>query len=459
METVSVESALLANERRGRLLRVLGVGFGLAVTIGGVIGMGILRTPGEVAAELPRTWLFIGVWLVGGLYALLGTISVAELAAMIPRSGGFYIFARHTFGPYAGFVIGWSDWLSTCGTTAAVALVIGEYTTALFPALDGKDVHVAVFATVAFALLQWHGVRWGGRTQEITSSVKALAFLALIAACFILGNKGSAVTSNIAQSASTNVLVSFALFSGIIKALQGVIYTYDGWYNLIYFGEEVREPERNIARSMIGSVILVIAIYVLVNLALLYVLPLSEIAGQKLAVGAAANAIFGDYGGKIIAALATVSMLSTVNANNLIAPRILFAMSRDRLFSERAVKVNRGGTPTVTLFVSTLAAVLFILFSQKLEKVFAVLAFFFVINYGITFLSVFVLRRREPDTKRPFRAWGYPWTTGLVLLGSIAFLIGAFMDDPHDGIYVLILLAASYPAFLLLRLIHGKAEK
>ena len=458
METVAAESALLANERRGRLLRVLGVGFGLAVTIGGVIGMGILRTPGEVAAELPRTWLFIGVWLVGGLYALLGTISVAELATMMPRSGGFYIFARHTFGPYAGFVIGWSDWLSTCGTTAAIALVIGEYTTALFPALEGRDVHVAVFATVAFALLQWRGVLWGGRTQEITSSLKALAFLALIAACFILG-KGNAVTNNVAQSASTNILVSFALFSGIIKALQGVIYTYDGWYNLIYFGEEVREPERNIARSMIGSVVLVIAIYVLVNLALLYVLPLYGIAGQKLAVGAAANAIFGDYGGKIIAALATISMLSTVNANNLIAPRILFAMSRDGLFSEKAVRVNRGGTPTVTLFVSTLLAVLFILFSQKLEKVFAVLAFFFVINYGITFLSVFVLRRREPERPRPFRAWGYPFTTGLVLLGSIAFLVGAFMDDSQDGIYVLILLAASYPAFLLLKWVSGKAVK
>ncbi|MDQ3820529.1 MAG: APC family permease, partial [Acidobacteriota bacterium] len=413
---------------------------------------------GEIAAELPRTWLFIGVWLVGGLYALLGTISVAELAAMIPRSGGFYIFARHTFGPYAGFVIGWSDWLSTCGTTAAVALVIGEYTTALFPALDGFDVYVAVFATTAFALLQWHGVRWGGRTQEITSSLKALAFLALIAACFILG-RGNAVTSNVAQSASTNALVSFALFSGIIKALQGVIYTYDGWYNLIYFGEEVREPERNIARSMIGSIVLVIAIYVMVNLALVYVLPLSEIAGRKLAVGAAANAIFGNYGGKIIAALATVSMLSTVNANNLIAPRILFAMSRDRLFSEKAVRVNRGGTPTVTLFVSTLAAVLFIVFSQKLENVFAVLGFFFVINYGITFLSVFVLRRREPERPRPFRAWGYPFTTGLVLLGSIAFLVGAFMEDPQHGIYVLALLAASYPAFLLLRLIHKNVEK
>lgn len=455
METILEETSLPANPSHGRLLRVLGVGFGLAVTIGGVIGMGILRTPGEVAGYLPRPWLFIGVWLIGGLYALLGTINVAELGAMLPRDGGFYVYARRTLGLYAGFVIGWSDWLSTCGTTAAIALVIGEYTIALFPSLEGLDVPVALFAVTAFAVLQWVGVRWGGRTQEITSLLKALAFLTLVTACFVLGHR-QPIAETGTQSASTNLLVSFALFSGMIKALQGVIYTYDGWYNVIYFGEEVRDPGRNIPRSMIGSMFLVTGIYLLVNLALVYVLPLSEIAGQKLAVGVAASAIFGYYGGTIIAALATVSMLSTVNANSMIAPRIMFAMSRDGLVSEKVLKVNRGGTPTITLLLSTLAALLFIIFSKRLEKVFAILAFFFVINYAVTFLSVIILRRREPERPRPYRAWGYPLTTILLLLGSIAFLVGAVMDDPQDGLYVLVLLAASYPAFLLLKLIKRK---
>jgi basic amino acid/polyamine antiporter, APA family len=457
METVSTEAVLPAHHSRGRLLRVLGVAFGLAVTLGGVIGMGILRTPGQIAEYLPRPWLFIGVWLIGGLYALLGTINVAELGAMLPRDGGFYVYARRALGPYAGFVIGWSDWLSTCGTTAAIALVFGEYTIALFPSLAGLDVAIALFAVTAFAVLQWLGVRWGGRAQEITSLLKALAFLTLVMACFILGNR-QPVAQTSAQSASTNLLVSFALFSGMIKALQGVIYTYDGWYNVIYFGEEVRDPQRNIPRSMIGSMFLVTGIYLLVNLALIYVLPLSEIAGQKLAIGVAASAIFGHYGGTIIAALATVSMLSTVNANSMIAPRIMFAMSRDGLVSEKVLKVNRGGTPVVTLLLSTLAALLFIVFSKKLEKVFTILAFFFVINYAVTFLSVIILRRREPERPRPYRAWGYPLTTILLLLGSIAFLVGAVMDDPQDGIYVLVLLAASYPAFLLLKLIKGRVE-
>src|SRR5437763_9111720 len=226
METVSAESPLFADQRRGRLLRVLGVGFGLAVTIGGVIGMGILRTPGEVAAQLPRPSLFIGVWLIGGLYALLGTINVAELGAMLPRDGGFYVYARRALGAYAGFVIGWSDWLSTCGTTAAIALVIGEYTIALFPALEGFDIHVALFAVVVFAVLQWVGVRWGGRTQEITSLLKAVAFLMLVSACFVLGNRNplaglaTQFIKAATQSTTTNLLFSFELLTGWIRALQ-----------------------------------------------------------------------------------------------------------------------------------------------------------------------------------------------------------------------------------------------
>jgi APA family basic amino acid/polyamine antiporter len=440
-----IEAALSSGRNRGRLLRVLGVGFGMAVTIGGVIGMGILRTPGEVAKQLPQPWLFIGVWVAGGIYALLGTINVAELGTMLPRSGGFYIFVRRALGPYAGFIVGWSDWLSTCGTTAVVAIVTGEYASALVPRLAGQQVNIALGVTIGFAILQWRGVRWGSFAQQLTSLLKALAFIALIIACFILGGKGAT-----AAAVTSPLPTGMALVPALVLAMQGVIYTYDGWYNTIYFSEEVRNPERNIPRSMIGSMLLVTGLYLLINAALLYVLPLSEIAGQDLAIGVAAQALFGVYAGTIISAVATVSMLSTINANNMITSRILFAMSRDGLFSERAVKVNQGGTPTVTLLVSTIATVLFI-WSGTFNKVLALLAFFFVVNYAMTFISVFVLRRREPEAPRPFRAWGYPWTTLLVLAGSIAFLAAAIKSDRDNSIYALLLLAASYPVFLLLK--------
>jgi APA family basic amino acid/polyamine antiporter len=426
------------------LLRVLGVSFGLAVAIGNTIGAGILRAPGEVAAQLPNVWLFLSVWVAGGLYALLGAISMAELATMLPRSGGQYVYAYRALGSYAGFIVGWSDWISTCGSTAAVAIVIGEYSGVLVPALAGRGQSIAVFVAIAFALLQWRGVRWGSSAQQLTTLLKALAFIALIVACFALG-KGGAFTETGTQPAMKS-----SLLVALVLALQAVIFTYDGWTGVIYFSEEVREPARDIPRALFGGVLSIIAIYLLVNLALLYVLPLSEMASQNLAAGAAAQKIFGAHGDTIIRALTIISMLSSINAFQLMATRVLFAMSRDELFTHRAVRVNEGGTPTVALFISTLVAVLFIL-SGTFEKVVAVLAFFFVASYAISFTSLFVLRWREPDAPRPFRAWGYPWTTGLALLGSVAFLVGAVVSDRQNSFRALLLLAASYPAFILLR--------
>ena len=440
--------------RRGHLLRVLGVVFGMAVTVGITIGMGILRTPGEIAAQLPNVWLFLGVWALGGVYALVGTVSVAELGTMIPRSGGFYVFVRRALGEYPGFVVGWSDWLSTCGTVAAVSLVIGEYASVLFPALAGRELLVASSVAVAFAVLQWRGVRWGSRSQELTSLLKTLAFAALIAACFAFGGGASTArdADTAAQAATPTVPAGLSLLAALVLALQGVIYTYDGWYSTVYFGEEVQDSARNIPRAMVGSVLLVIGIYLLFNLALIYVLPIQQLAGEKLAAGAAAVRIFGPRGATVIGAVAILSLLASVNGNTLTAPRVIYAMSRDRLFWHGASRVNRGGTPTVSLAVSTFVAVAMIIFSGTFGRLLAALAFFFVTDYTLVFLSVFVLRRREPDTPRPYRAWGYPLTTALALAGSVAFLVGAIKDDTENSVFALKLLAASLPVFLLLRL-------
>ena len=427
----------------GSLLRVLGVGFGLAVTIGGTIGMGILRTPGEIAKQLPTPTLFIGIWIVGGLYALLGAISIAELGAMIPRSGGFYVFAHRALGNYAGFVVGWSDWMSTCATIAVISMVVGEYSGVLVPVLANRTKSIALVVTLCFALLQWRGVRWGSFTQNITSLLKVLAFAAFVVFAFLYRPAASTPTP-------TPMAHGFALFAAIVLALQGVLYTYDGWYGICYFGGEIRNPKRDVTTSMFGGVLSVIAIYVLVNLALIHVMPLSEIAGEPLAVGKAAGLIFGKYGDTAIRALGIVSMLSTINAYTLSAPRTLYAMSCDGLFTHHGTTVNKGGTPTITLLVSTIVAVLFIV-SGTFDQVLAVIAFFFVAYYSMAFISVFVLRRREPDLPRPYRVWGYPWTTLIVLVGSIAFLAGAVAGDTRNSLWALVLLAVSGPVYLLVK--------
>lgn len=430
---------------RGRLLRILGVGFGLAVIIGNTIGAGILSTPGTIAQQLPNPWLFIGVWVGGGLYALLGAISIAELGTMIPRSGGQYVFAHDALGDYAGFIVGWSDWISTCGSSSFISLIIAQYAGVLFPALGGRSISIALGIVVLFGIIQWRGIRWGSGVQNVTSLLKALAFAALVVACFLLGGNSPG-----SGSAPAQVPHGLNLLVALILALQGVIYTYDGWTGVIYFSEEVRNPARDIPRAMLGGVLSVIAIYLLVNLAILYVLPIAEIAGSDLALGKAARTIFGPNGDRIFRTLMILSMLSAVNACQLMATRVLFAMSRDGLFSTKGARANEGGTPTVALFFSTVVAALFIL-TGTVDRVLAVVAFFFVVNYAISFSVVFLLRRREPGRPRPYRAWGYPWTTGFSLLGSIAFLAGAVASDTRNSVYALILLAASYPAFRVTR--------
>ena len=425
---------------------MLGVGFGLAVIIGNTIGAGIFRAPGQIAQQLPHPWFFLTIWVLGGIYALLGAISLAELGTMIPRSGGQYVFSRYALGEYAGFIVGWSDWISSCGSTAAVSLVVGTFSGALFPALNGKAALVAAVVAIFFAVLQWHGIIWGSTIQNVTSLLKALAFFALIAAAFALGGNGALTSSQTYSTSATTM-------TAIVVSLQSVIYTYDGWSGVIYFSEEVEHPGRDIPRALLGGVLTIMAIYLLVNVALLYVLPISGIAGKEFAAGEAASVIFGHYGDTVFRVLTIVSMLSGINALHLMATRVIFAMSRDGLFTQKAAVVNVGGTPTVSLFLSALVALLFIVFGQTFDTVITVLAFFFVANYILSFISLFVLRRREPDKPRPYRAWGYPFTPGLALAGSILFLAGAVYADRENSVYALLLLGASYPVFRLLKLL------
>jgi APA family basic amino acid/polyamine antiporter len=450
---------------RGSLLRVLGVGFGLAVIIGNTIGAGILRTPGEVAARLPNFWLFIGVWVLGGLYALVGAFSMSELAAMMPRSGGYYVFARRSLGHFMGFAVGWTDWLAQCGTTAAVSIVIGEYTDKLLrlhlpqhPGLFGREIQVAIAVTIGMALLQWRGIRWGSAVQNITSALKALGFVALVAAIFAFAAPAPASASPPALPTGLPLLIA------LVMAAQAVIYTYDGWYGAIYFGEELRDPGRDAPRSTLLGVLSLMAIYLLVNLALVRALPMSALANDKLALGSAAATIFGQWTITIISVLMIVSMLSGINAYHLMASRISFAMSRDALLPPVVARVNRGGTPTTALFLSaagsvglTLLPLLRVGQKRPFEDVLAIVTFFFVTDYLFAYVAMFVLRWREPDAARPYRAWGYPWTTALALVGSLAFVAGALVSDTRNSLYALLVLGLSYPLYLAFKL-FGKSR-
>jgi APA family basic amino acid/polyamine antiporter len=442
-------------EPRGKLLHILGVTFGIAVTVGGMIGLGILRTPGSVTAQLGNVWFILIIWVLGGVYAVLGTLSVAELSTSLPQAGGWYVYARRAFGDYGGLVVGWSDWLANCSTIAFVAITFGEYLTVLAPALSGRVKAIALTAILLVALLNWVGLRSGSRFQEVTSFLKALAFMILVVACFTRGARHPLPETEPAALLPPDGMV--ALFVAVMLALQSVIFTYDGWYSAIYFAEEDRDPSRNLPRAMITGVVYVMALYLLINLAFFYVLPLQQIATSTLPAGSAAQAVFGERGNQIITLLALITLPSTINICLLITPRQLFAMSRDGLFSSQMTKVNRGGTPSMALLFTVIVAI-FLIATGTFEILLSITAFLLVMIYGSGFLAIFILRKREPELPRPFKVWGYPWTTLIVLFGSIIFLIGQLISDTRNSIYALVLIAISYPIFLLMKKTNIKKE-
>ena len=479
-EAVDAPELAGSGETKGRLLQLLGTGFGLAGAIGATLGAGILRTPGLVADELGSTSLFIGAWVVGGLYALFGAICATELATAMPKAGGWMVYAQKAFGPSVGFSVGWIDWLGHSAGLAWVAITIGEYATVLLENLPIGPRPIAITVVALFALIQLRGVQAGGGALQFLSLTKALAFIVLVIACFVLGghlsedllsaylagdtatdiltdvapdiasdasDAGAAASSSTASSGtpSSRSAPSLALtIGGVVVALQAVFATFNGWHNPIYFAEEFSEPKRDLPRSLIGGVLVIAAIYLLVNLALLNVLPLSVIAASKLPVADAARLIFGGISGTFITALVLLSLLGLVNATIMAAPRILYGLARDGLFARGVMRVNQGGTPVVALVLTTLTTCGLVL-AGDFQVLLGVASFLYVALYLSGILSLLVLRRREGGLSSPFRSWAYPLPAMVVLLGSLAFLVAAGFKDSITSLEAGLLIAIGLP--------------
>jgi APA family basic amino acid/polyamine antiporter len=417
-------------EKSGQLRRILGVGFGLAVSVGGTIGVGILRTPGLVAEQLHASLAILLLWVAGGIYTLLGASCLTELGVMLPRAGGFYVYVRRAFGNTAGFAVGWTDWLMYCSILAYLSIAIAEFI-ALLGLVPGSAIRfLSIFILAIIAALQWLGIRISSQFQEVATSLKCLAFLALVSAC-LLAPASEFATGGIAPSLT---------FGGLIAALQAIVITYGGWQSPLYFLEEDRDPARNLPRTMIGGVLSVIGIYLLVNVALLKILPMSELAGATLPAADAARAFAGANGRNLITLLSVISLVPLLNAVIMIATRVIFAMGRDGLFWSRTSTVNPGGTPdTATLLTAAIAAGL--IATGTFQRLIAMTSFFLAINYSLCCLALVVLRRREPELRRPYRAWGYPWSVWFVMAGAVIFLVAMLVGDMFNGIAAVGLLA------------------
>jgi APA family basic amino acid/polyamine antiporter len=433
-----------------KLLRILGIGFGLAICVGGTIGVGILRNPGGVAGHIPSVWLILLAWTLGGVYALLSANYLAELATAIPKAGGYFVYAHRAYGAFGGFAVGWSDWLYQTLGLSFIAVVFGEYSVELFKTnFAGDRVAFSVSILILLTILNWIGLRSGSAMQKLTSVLKAVALIAFVIACFVYGGQsdpeGAAQTPAVLQTAET-----FAPLIAFILAFQLVLGTYDGWHSAIYFTEEDTNPSRNLPRSLFGGIAMIVAIYLLVNIALLYVLPMSQLVGSKFAGADAISLIFGPLSGQIVTTLALLSIAGIINALLLMSPRILLALSREGLFAAKAAEVNKGGTPTYGLAATALTAVILSSIGT-FELLLAVSQFFAVTITTLLVISLFVLRRREPDLARPYRAWGYPILPFVVLVITVLLVFGYITSNPYPSFYALVLLAVSYPIFLLIK--------
>lgn len=423
----------------GQLRRVLGIGFGLAVSVGATIGVGILRTPGLVAKQLHLPFLILLVWVAGGIYTLLAASCFTELGLMLPRAGGFYVYVRRAFGNTAGFAVGWTDWLTYCSVLGYLSIATAEFIGMLGLLPTGTTRLVSIVILVSIVALQSFGIRISSLFQELTTSLKCIAFLFLIAACLFLPTAGR----------SSEPTASSATFSGLIVALQAIVITYGGWQSPLYFIEENRDPARDLPRTMTGGVLSVIGIYLLVNIALLKVLPMPELSASTLPAADAARAIAGPHGRNLITLLSIISLLPLLNAIMMMGTRIIFAMGRDQLFWSGTASVNAGGTPdTATLLTAGVAVVL--LATGTFQQLIAMTSFFLAANYIICCTALIALRRREPDLMRPYKAWGYPWSAWLIGVGSAMFLVGTLAGDTVNGVGSIGLLAVGLVGYAVM---------
>jgi len=427
---------------RTSLLPVLGLFFGIAVTIGATLGVGILRQPGPVASYLRAPWLIMLMWFAGAIYSACGASNVSELATMIPRAGGFYVYAREAMGDYAGFAVGWSDFLANIAPASYGAMAAVEFLQRLVPAVAPFAVLLATGAILAFAVMQWFGVRLSARVQQAASAIAAIALLGLVVACFMVHAPASAGPASPPPAGS--------FLAMMVLAIQSIAVTYDGWYEPIYFAEETRHATRQLPRAMFGGLALVAGIYLLLNAAFLRALGPAGLAASKFAAADAARLIFGRASEIVISVVGVVILLTLLHSVLMSSTRILFALSRDGLLWRRTASVAENGTPRPALALATLVAVGLEL-SGTVDRLIALAGFFYVSNYCWAYVSLIVLRRTQPAAARPFRVFAYPALTLLTLAGSLAFLVGAVVSDRRNSLYALLLLMASFPVRSLFR--------
>ena len=420
------------------LKKSIGLWSATSLVIGSVIGSGIFMRPATMAGQLGSPLLLLGVWLIGGIVSLFGAMIYAELGAMYPETGGPYIYLKEIYGEFIAFIYGWSTMaVINTAAIASIAFVCGNYAeyfvhlprfapaiehafkwhipylADIYPLENAGVKGLSILILLALTTVNYISTRWGNGIQFVATALKALALMLVIGG-ILLSGKGHAV--NFVTNAPDFHPHAFLIFVAVMAATSGAFSSYDGWYNINMVAGEVIDPQRNLSRSLFIGLGACIAIYLLVNLAYLYVLPIGIMAGSSMVAADAMEKALGVSGAGIVAGLIIVSAFGATQNNLLTNARIVFAMGEERAFFPWTGRVHpRWGTPGNSMILMGVWSILFVL-SGSFDVLADIFVFMSWVFYGLTAIGLFILRRKSPDLPRPYKTWGYP-------LAPLAFIV------------------------------------
>jgi len=438
---------------RPELSRELGVSHAGAIVVGTIIGSGIFLVPAEMMQAVGSARLVYLAWIVGGLLSFFGALTYAELGAMKPQAGGEYVYVRDAYGPLAGFLYAWTWFViakpaSVATVTIGLARILGTFPAFSFFDRDAftwpfsvtSGQLVAIAATILVSCLNYIGIRRAGQFQLFFTLLKVAIILGIVIVGFTF-------TAGSWSHFSGHTAAKGGL-AGFMAALVAALWAYDGWNDLNMVAGEVRHPERNIPRALVFGVAIVGALYMLVNAAVQFVLPGSAIAASPRPASDAIGLVLGSSGAALVSLGMAVSMLVTLNGTIMSGARVPFAVARDRYFFSALAKVHpRFHTPTAAIVVQAVLSIILLLLGGNFRQLFSLAIFAEWLFYMIAGSTVFVFRRREPQSPRPYRVWGYPIVPLLFVVASAVLLYYTFTDNLRNSALGCMVILAGVPVF------------
>jgi basic amino acid/polyamine antiporter, APA family len=426
----------------------------VGVSVGITIGSGIFRVPATVAAQLQTPGMMLACWVLGGIVALCGALTIAELAGSLPRSGGIFAYLLESYGPLAAFLFGWTELIVIrAAALGAIATIFAEYLGYFLPLTAGQVRDTAAAAIVLVGVINYIGVQ---RAARVLAAATALKYAVLLGVGLLAFTVSGASAGHLKSTGPAPVPISV-----LATALIPVMWTYDGWADATAVAGEISNPQRNLPLALIAGAACIMLVYLIVNVGFLHALTPGEMAGTKLVAASVAARIPLLHGGgaALIAAAVVISTFSSLHASMLTGSRIFFAMGdRDLLFRIVARVSPRFSTPSVAILLATALGVVYVL-----QNDFAQLAGKFILGiwpfYALTVAAVFVLRRRLPALPRPYRVWGYPLVPLVFLAASAFMVLNALLTNPHDTGITFAIILTGVPVFWLRALHAARADR